>query len=497
MAEKLYYSMGEVAEMFDVNQSLIRHWESQFSVLRPKRNKKGNRLFTPQDVENLKRIYHLVKECGMTLEGAKRAMRRQPAGDAADRSGELLERLQRIRALLVEVREDLKAADGEIVAVGDDYGAESPAETPASAPVSAERPAAAGRLAPDTPPAVSADDAATPAAEASQAGIPDTETPARRRNRAASPAARRRSRSTRSCSPSTSSRCSEIPGRGPFPEGSGVRSRGAEKTDDIFFRIMKIRDITTVIETFAPLWWQESYDNAGLIVGRGEDEAHAALLAVDVTEEVLDEAERLGCDLVVTHHPIVFHALKRFNSADTVQRCVERAIRRGIALYACHTNLDSAPGGMSWHLAGMLGVGNLRVLQPAAEEGVGFGVVGELAEAVDTVEFMRFIQRRLGASVVRYSDIASSAVRRVAVCTGAGASLIGDARRAGADFYLTADMKYNDFMMPDKALTVADIGHFESEYCAIQLLFDILSKNLRTFAVRKSECSRNPVNYLV
>lgn len=189
MAEKLYYSMGEVAEMFDVNQSLIRHWESQFSVLRPKRNKKGNRLFTPQDVENLKRIYHLVKECGMTLEGAKRAMRRQPAGDAADRSGELLERLQRIRALLVEVREDLKAADGEIVAVGDDYGAESPAETPASvpvrtAPVSAERPAAAGSLAPDAPPAVSADAAATPAAEAPQAGIPNTETPARRRNRA-------------------------------------------------------------------------------------------------------------------------------------------------------------------------------------------------------------------------------------------------------------------------------------------------------------------------
>ena len=137
MAEKLYYSMGEVAEMFDVNQSLIRHWESQFSVLRPKRNKKGNRLFTPQDVENLKRIYHLVKECGMTLEGAKRAMRRQPAGDAADRSGELLERLQRIRALLVEVREDLKAADGEIVAVGDDYGAESPAD---GAPGAARRP---------------------------------------------------------------------------------------------------------------------------------------------------------------------------------------------------------------------------------------------------------------------------------------------------------------------------------------------------------------------
>lgn len=261
---------------------------------------------------------------------------------------------------------------------------------------------------------------------------------------------------------------------------------------------MIIKQITEVIERFAPLGWQESYDNAGLIVGRPDDEVHKALLAVDVTEEVLDEAETEGCDIVLTHHPIVFHALKRFNSADPVQRCVERAIRSRIALYACHTNLDSAPGGMSWRLAEMLGVGKLEVLQPSeAGEGVGFGVVGELPESADTVEFMRFIQRRLEVKAIRHSDIATSAVRRVAVCTGAGASLIGDARRAGADIYITADLKYNDFMTPDKALTVADIGHFESEYCAIELLFDILSKNLCTFAVRKSERSRNPVNYLV
>ena len=261
---------------------------------------------------------------------------------------------------------------------------------------------------------------------------------------------------------------------------------------------MKISEITSVIERFAPLGWQESYDNAGLIVGRPDDEVHKALLAVDVTEEVLDEAEAEGCDIVLTHHPIVFHALKRFNSADPVQRCVERAIRSRIALYACHTNLDSAPEGMSWRLAEMLGVGKLEVLQPSeAGEGVGFGVVGELPDAVDTLEFMRFIQRRLEVKAIRHSDTATSTVRRVAVCTGAGASLIGDARRAGADIYITADLKYNDFMTPDKALTVADIGHFESEYCVIEILFDILSKNLRTFAVRKSKRSRNPVNYLV
>lgn len=119
MAEKLFYTMGEVAEMFDVRTSLIRHWETQFSVLRPKRNKKGNRLFSPQDVENLKLIYHLVKERGMTLDGARKALRQKRADKGVDRDVELMERLQRIRALLVEVREDLKTGEGEILADSD------------------------------------------------------------------------------------------------------------------------------------------------------------------------------------------------------------------------------------------------------------------------------------------------------------------------------------------------------------------------------------------
>ena len=136
MADKLFYSMGEVAEIFDVNTSLISHWESQFSILRPKRNKKGNRLFSPEDVENLKMIYHLVKERGMTLEGAKKALRKAPSESGVDRDAELMERLQRIRALLVEVREDLKVGEGEIVTASDadmtdaDASAAAAAETP-------------------------------------------------------------------------------------------------------------------------------------------------------------------------------------------------------------------------------------------------------------------------------------------------------------------------------------------------------------------------------
>ena len=169
MADKLFYSMGEVAEMFDVNTSLIRHWESQFSILRPKRNKKGNRLFSPEDVENLKMIYHLVKERGMTLEGAKKALRKAPSESGVDRDAELMERLQRIRALLVEVREDLKAGEGEIVTASDadmtDADAVAAADTAAAAETPVRRRRAKAVVKIDEP----SDDAAGKAAGDSSA----------------------------------------------------------------------------------------------------------------------------------------------------------------------------------------------------------------------------------------------------------------------------------------------------------------------------------------
>ena len=144
-AKKLYYSMGEVAEMFDVTPALIRHWEAQFDCIKPHRNKKGNRLFTPEDVERLKQIYHLVKERGMTLKGANKVLKRAKSDEVAQEM-ELLERLQKIRAALVEVREELKAGGGEQV-VEESYPvqeqevaaaadvAQTPAEEPATEPI--------------------------------------------------------------------------------------------------------------------------------------------------------------------------------------------------------------------------------------------------------------------------------------------------------------------------------------------------------------------------
>ncbi|WP_417013095.1 MerR family transcriptional regulator [Alistipes sp.] len=141
MAKKLFYSMGEVSEMFDVNPSLIRHWESKFEVLKPQKNKKGNRMFTPEDVENLKLIYHLVKERGMTLDGARRALKGGGTPGVA-RDMELLERLQAIRAQLVEVRNELKDSAGEAIVVDSDAPAAAASAAASGAAASADTPAA-------------------------------------------------------------------------------------------------------------------------------------------------------------------------------------------------------------------------------------------------------------------------------------------------------------------------------------------------------------------
>ena len=170
VAKKLYYTMGEVAEMFDVNASLIRYWESKFSCIRPHKNKKGNRLFTPEDIERLKQIYHLVKERGMTLEGANKVMRASSKSNDLSRDTEMLERLQRIRAALVEVREELKLGVGERIV---DSEIEEPkaevaevAPEPVVEPVAAEPEAeAAVEVAPESAPETAPEPVEEPAAE--------------------------------------------------------------------------------------------------------------------------------------------------------------------------------------------------------------------------------------------------------------------------------------------------------------------------------------------
>lgn len=253
---------------------------------------------------------------------------------------------------------------------------------------------------------------------------------------------------------------------------------------------MTVRDLTSALEDFAPLGLQEDYDNSGLTVGRFDGEVSAALVCVDVTQGVLDEAKALGAELVISHHPSIFHPLRALTGANYTQAIVERAVRENISLYACHTNLDRA--GMSFYLARRIGIERPEVLGDD-----GFGVIGTLPAAIETLDFLRSVRRSLNLKALRHSELVLPKVRRVALCTGSGASLIAAARAQKADIYLCADLKYNDFFAAADHLTVADIGHFESEFCAIDLICEIISKKFANFAVHKSVHGANPVKYLL
>jgi dinuclear metal center YbgI/SA1388 family protein len=258
---------------------------------------------------------------------------------------------------------------------------------------------------------------------------------------------------------------------------------------------MKIKDIIAPLEAFAPLSWQEGYDNSGLIVGHPDTDVAGALICVDPTKEVMDEAEKLGARLIISHHPVIFHPVKRFNSAGHTELMVERAIRTSTALYACHTNLDRAPRGMSWFLADRLGLEEITVIDPD-DRGAGFGVIGRLAHPVPSLDFLRSVAATLGVGCVRHSPPPASVVQKIALVTGAGGDGLERAIAAGADVFLTADLRYDRFLSAAGRILLADVGHFESEFCAIDLIYDIISKKIPTFALYKSADALNPVCYL-
>lgn len=262
---------------------------------------------------------------------------------------------------------------------------------------------------------------------------------------------------------------------------------------------MKVSDVAAALEEFVPLVWQEEYDNAGLTVGDPDAEITKVLIALDATEEVIDEAVAAGAGMVVSHHPAIFGAQKRLIGANHEQRIAAKALRCGVALYGCHTNLDATPTeGISHRLGRMFGLRETAVLEPSAiDPKVGIGIVGSLDEPMETIRFLRRVKSVLNIEVLRHSPIATQKVCRVAVCSGSGGSLIERAAMAGAELYLAGDFRYHDYLALDGRMTIADIGHFESEICAIDILFEILSKKIPTFALQKSMCSVNPIDSLI
>ena len=257
---------------------------------------------------------------------------------------------------------------------------------------------------------------------------------------------------------------------------------------------MKVKDITAVLEAFAPLSIQESWDNSGLCIGSPEDEVHGVLLGFDCTPELIDEAVARGCDMVVTHHPLIFRGLKRIQGGDPVSDAVIKAVRNGIAVYAAHTTADKVISGVSGAMARRLGLQDIALMED--EGGFGLGAVGTLPQPMTGEEAIAYVKEKFGLKTLRCSRPVDRIVK-VAVCGGSGASEIDAARATGAQLYISGDISYHHFFTPE-GFMVMDIGHFESEVEIVGILSKVISEKIPTFAVRISDSlgRSNPVRYV-
>ncbi|WP_158856883.1 Nif3-like dinuclear metal center hexameric protein [Lunatibacter salilacus] len=362
-----------------------------------------------------------------------------------------------------------------------------------------------------------------------------------------------------------------------------------------------LRDVISYLESVAPPSYQESYDNAQLLVGNPEDEITGILCTLDVTEEVVAEAVDRGCNLIVAHHPIIFKGLKSLTGKNYVERTVIKAIRAEVAIYAIHTNLDHVIHGVNAKIAEKIGLKNLQILSPKKDvltklvtfvpqsdtekilnslfeagagiigdykncsfrvagrgtflpmenanpavgevgkleeelenrievmfpthlqkkivtalkqshpyeevayylhqianenQEVGAGMVGELEVEMEEKDFFVYLKQQMNLQVVKHTHFLDKPIKKVALCGGAGIFLLGNAKRAGADVFITSDVKYHEFFDADKHLILADIGHYESEFFTKELLKNILSQKFSNIALYLSNVVTNPISYL-
>ncbi|GBU08268.1 GTP cyclohydrolase 1 type 2 [Bacteroidales bacterium] len=364
---------------------------------------------------------------------------------------------------------------------------------------------------------------------------------------------------------------------------------------------MKIKEIIKEIEAFAPLSLQDSYDNSGIQVGNVEQVLSGCLLCLDITEEVIEEALELECNLIISHHPLIFRALKSLTGKSYIERCIQKACKHDLVIYAAHTNLDNAYKGVSFRIAEKIGLQNIQILSPLsnnllklvtfvptksaevlrkalfnagagqignydscsynlqgegtfrAGEGskpfvglqgelhfeqeeriemalpsyleskivktllathpyeepaydiytlknawgrAGAGVIGELPLPETELAFLKRIKDVFKLKILKHSALRDKEVLKIAICGGSGAFLIPQAIANQADVFITGEAKYNDYFDVEQKLLLGIIGHYESEVCTKELIFEIITKKFPNFAVHFSNANINPVNYL-
>lgn len=262
-----------------------------------------------------------------------------------------------------------------------------------------------------------------------------------------------------------------------------------------------VREIYQYLDGLAPFSLQMDFDNAGFLVGRGDRQVTRLLVSLDITEEVVAEAAELGCQLIVSHHPVIFFPAKSITDADPTGRTLLALAERQIAAVCAHTNLDAVHGGVNDALAQKLGLVQIEQLKQdgvdASGRPYGIGRVGNTAGVpMYAPAFAAFVKEALGANGVRYVD-ARRPVRRVAVGGGACADILKDALAMGCDTFVTADVKYNGFL-DAKALGVnlIDAGHYPTEQVVVPVLAKWLESGFPKVEVLTTQRHKEVFSYL-
>ena len=262
-----------------------------------------------------------------------------------------------------------------------------------------------------------------------------------------------------------------------------------------------VREIYQYLDGLAPFSLQMDFDNAGFLVGRGDRQVTRLLVSLDITEEVVAEAAELGCQLIVSHHPVIFFPAKSITDADPTGRILLSLAERQIAAVCAHTNLDAVHGGVNDALAQKLRLVQIEQLKQdgvdASGRPYGIGRIGNTAGVpMYAPAFAAFVKEALGANGVRYVD-ARRPVRRVAVGGGACADMLKDALSMGCDTFVTADVKYNGFL-DAKALGVnlIDAGHYPTEQVVVPVLAKWLESGFPKVEILTTQRHKEVFSYL-
>lgn len=255
---------------------------------------------------------------------------------------------------------------------------------------------------------------------------------------------------------------------------------------------MIAREISDIIEEFAPISLQESWDNSGFCIGDSAKEVNSVLIGLDCTPSLVEEAISVGADMIITHHPLIFNGVKRISSETLEGRIIIEAIKNDIVIYSAHTNIDKVIGGVSGQMAKRLDLEDVEILDVDVDN-YGLGVVGNLKSPVKAKDLVQTIKKQFSLEFIKSSEVKDVLVNRIALCGGSGKSLIPKAISSRADIYITGDVSYHDFLSnPD--LLIIDIGHFESEIDIVKTIYSILREKIPTFTIQIAK-NNNPVYY--